>query len=116
MLLVPYPLTQPTAGRIIRISHQAKSLGPIRHAEGFVDGETASERLEDLIAHLETLVKSLESEDLDLEKSIQAFEEGVRIARECHRRLDDAERRVEVLRRLPSGEVVSEPFEPERGS
>jgi exodeoxyribonuclease VII small subunit len=75
-------------------------------------GEDAStERFEDLLARLEALVKSLESEELDLERSIQAFEEGVGIARECHRRLDEAERRVEVLRRLPTGEVASEPLE-----
>lgn len=81
-----------------------------------VGEDVASERFEDLLAQLEGLVKALESENLDLERSIQAFEEGVKIARECHRRLDEAERRVEVLRRLPSGEVESEPFEPERGS
>ena len=70
------------------------------------------ERLEDLIARLEALVKSLEAEELDLERSIQAFEEGVRVARECHSRLDQAERRVEVLRRLPTGEVTAEPLGP----
>lgn len=69
------------------------------------------ERFEDLLLRLDAIVKSLESEELDLERSIQAFEEGVAIARECHRRLDEAERKVETLRSLPTGEVVSEPFE-----
>jgi len=66
---------------------------------------------EDLLARLETIVRSLESEELDLERSIAAFEEGVEIARQCHRRLDEAERRVEVLRRDPSGGVISEPLD-----
>lgn len=66
---------------------------------------------EDLLARLETIVRSLESEELDLERSIAAFEEGVEIARQCHRRLDEAERRVEVLRRDPSGGVTSEPLD-----
>lgn len=68
-------------------------------------------KFEDLLARLEAIVRSLESEELDLERSIAAFEEGVELARECHRRLDDAERRVEVLRRGPGGEAVSEPLE-----
>jgi exodeoxyribonuclease VII small subunit len=68
-------------------------------------------RFEDLLARLESIVKDLESEELDLERSIEAFEEGVKLARECHRRLDGAERKVELLRRLPTGEIVGEPFE-----
>lgn len=68
-------------------------------------------RFEDFLERLETIVKSLESQELDLEQSIQAFEEGVVLARACHRRLDDAERRVEVLRRAPDGTLVTEPFD-----
>lgn len=73
-----------------------------------------SERFEDLLSRLEAIVRALESEELDLERSIEAFEEGVGIAQECHRRLDEAERKVERLRQLPSGEIVSEPFEPDQ--
>jgi exodeoxyribonuclease VII small subunit len=63
------------------------------------------------LERLESIVNSLESQELDLEHSIEVFEEGVTLARECHRRLDDAERRVEVLRRGPDGAVIGEPFE-----
>jgi exodeoxyribonuclease VII small subunit len=69
-----------------------------------------------MLTRLEAIVKDLESEELDLERSIEAFEEGMTIARECHRRLDEAERRVEVLRRSPTGEVTGEPFQPEEES
>ncbi len=73
-------------------------------------------RFEDLLERLEQLVHSLEAEELDLEGAIAAFEEGVGISRECHRRLDEAERRVEILRELPDGSLASEPFasEPEQ--
>jgi len=71
----------------------------------------APAKFEDLLARLETIVRSLESEELDLERSIAAFEEGVEIARQCHQRLDEAERRVEVLRRDPAGGVISEPLD-----
>ena len=67
------------------------------------------ERFEDLLTRLERLVHTLESDELDLEKSLEAYEEGVKVARECHARLDEADRRVEVLRRLPTGEVVADP-------
>jgi exodeoxyribonuclease VII small subunit len=67
-------------------------------------------RFEELLDRLEDLVKTLEGEELDLERSIRAFEEGVALARECHQRLDEAERRVEVLRRRPDGTLASEPL------
>ena len=71
----------------------------------------APPRFEEILDRLEAIVNSLESEELDLERSIQAFEEGVALARECHRRLDDAEHRVEVLRRGQDGRVESERFD-----
>ncbi|MBI5015149.1 MAG: exodeoxyribonuclease VII small subunit [Deltaproteobacteria bacterium] len=69
------------------------------------------ERFEELLARLESIVRALESEELDLEASLLAYEEGVKLARACHERLDEADRRVEVLRRLPSGAVTSEPLD-----
>lgn len=52
--------------------------------------ETSAERLT-------AIVKSLESGDLPLEKSLELFEEGVRVARAAQARLDEAEKRVEEL-------------------
>jgi len=49
------------------------------------------------IAELETIVKKLEEGDLTLEQSLDLYERGVRLSRYCHGRLEDAERRVEVL-------------------
>jgi exodeoxyribonuclease VII small subunit len=49
------------------------------------------------IAELETIVKKLEEGDLSLETSLQLYERGVHLSRFCHARLEDAERRVEVL-------------------
>lgn len=52
---------------------------------------------ESAIAELETIVKTLEEGDLALEKSLQLFERGVQLSRFCHARLEEAERRVEIL-------------------
>ena len=49
------------------------------------------------IAELETIVKRLEDGDLTLEQSLDLYERGVRLSRYCHGRLEEAERRVELL-------------------
>lgn len=49
------------------------------------------------IAELEIIVKKLEDGDLTLEQSLELYERGVKLARYCHGRLEEAERRVEVL-------------------
>jgi len=52
---------------------------------------------ESAIAELESIVKTLEDGDLPLEKSLELYERGVQLSRFCHARLDEAERRVEIL-------------------
>lgn len=52
---------------------------------------------ESAIAELETIVKTLEDGDLALEKSLALFERGVALSRFCHTRLEEAERRVDIL-------------------
>jgi exodeoxyribonuclease VII small subunit len=54
---------------------------------------------DEIVDRLEKLVAELEGGRLPLEKSLETFAEGVRLAREAGRKLDDAERRVELLLR-----------------
>jgi exodeoxyribonuclease VII small subunit len=49
------------------------------------------------IAELETIVKKLEEGDMALEQSLALYERGVQLSRFCHARLEEAERRIEVL-------------------
>jgi exodeoxyribonuclease VII small subunit len=49
------------------------------------------------IAELESIVKKLEEGDLPLETSLQLYERGVHLSRFCHSRLEEAERRIEIL-------------------
>ncbi len=67
---------------------------------------------EQQLTNLESLVSSLEGGDLTLEESLNSFEEGVKIARECQRALKSAEQRVELLMK-EGDEIVSQPFVPE---
>ena len=52
---------------------------------------------ETAIAELETTVKRLEEGDLSLEKALELYERGVQLSRYCHARLEEAERRIEIL-------------------
>ena len=49
------------------------------------------------IAELESIVKKLEEGELSHEQSLAHYERGVRLSRYCHARLEEAERRIELL-------------------
>ena len=70
---------------------------------------------EEALARLETIVKSLEDGDLPLEESLRLFEEGVSLTRLCAAKLEEAQRRIDVLTRGEQGEVKLEPFESTEG-
>ena len=65
---------------------------------------------EEALARLETIVRELEEADLPLERSLTVFEEGVRLSRLLHERLNEAERKVEILMKNEAGEKVPVPF------
>jgi exodeoxyribonuclease VII small subunit len=70
----------------------------------------AKDKFEDALKKLEELVKKMESGDLALEESLKAFEEGIRLIRFCTGKLDEAERRVEILLKDDQGGVSPAPF------
>ncbi|HJZ73061.1 MAG TPA: exodeoxyribonuclease VII small subunit [Vicinamibacterales bacterium] len=59
--------------------------------------DTSIKDFEAAIAELETIVRKLEDGDLALEQSLQLYERGVQLSRFCHARLEEAERRIEIL-------------------
>lgn len=61
---------------------------------------------ESSLSRLEQIVRELERGEMPLEKSLRLFEEGVGLSRDCQERLNEAERRVEVLLRGPEGRPV----------
>jgi exodeoxyribonuclease VII small subunit len=60
-------------------------------------GDSSIKDFEAAIAELETIVKRLEEGDMSLEQSLALYERGVQLSRFCHSRLEDAERRIEIL-------------------
>ena len=59
--------------------------------------DTSIKDFEAAIAELESIVKKLEEGDMALEQSLALYERGVQLSRFCHARLEDAERRIEIL-------------------
>jgi exodeoxyribonuclease VII small subunit len=65
---------------------------------------------EQALRRLEEIVEALETEDLDLDKSLQFFEEGVSLSRHCNQQLQAAEKRIDILLRKADGTLTAEPF------
>ena len=64
------------------------------------------------LTELEAIVAKLENGDLPLEESLDLFEKGIKLSRECRERLTNAERRIEILMREGSG-FVAQDLDPE---
>jgi exodeoxyribonuclease VII small subunit len=75
--------------------------------------EAQGQTFETSLAALEQIVRELERGDLPLEQSLELFERGVRLSRECQERLQAAERRIEVLLRDGEGRPVVGAFDEE---
>ena len=71
------------------------------------------EKFEEALQKLEAIVTQMEEADLPLEETLKAFEEGVRLARYCASKLDEAERKVEKLMRDQAGKLQATSFSEE---
>ena len=65
---------------------------------------------EQALKRLEEIVEALETDDLDLEKSVQFYEEGVSMYRHCTQQLQRAEKRIDILQANDDGTLSPEPF------
>ncbi len=61
---------------------------------------------EQALARLEEIVQKLEKGDLPLEDSLGLYEEGIRLSKLCHGKLEEAEGRIELLLKDSRGEVL----------
>ncbi len=73
----------------------------------------AEPRFEDALAELEGLVRRLEQGDLPLEESLVDFERGMGLVKQLSKRLEEIERRVEVLLAQNDGELAVQPLDDE---
>ena len=70
-------------------------------------------KFENALAKLEKTVEELESEEVSLEDSLKKFEEGINLVRFCSRKLEEVEKKIEILVKEQGGETKKEPFSPQ---
>jgi len=69
-----------------------------------------SPKFEESLKRLETIVGRLEKGDLPLDESVEIFEEGIHLSKNCMKTLEDAERKVEILLKDKSGKMKTRLF------
>ncbi len=67
-------------------------------------------KFEKAMTRLEKIVEELERGDLDIDKSLEIFEEGIKMSRVCSKKLSEAEAKIEKLTKGKKGELVTELF------
>ena len=67
---------------------------------------------EEALKKLETIVETMESEDLTLETLLAKYEEGTRLARVCQDKLAEAELKIQQLEKSAAGEMQLKPLPP----
>ena len=65
---------------------------------------------ESALKSLEEIVAQLEAGDMPLDRALELFEEGVKVSRYCNSKLEEAERKVEVLMKTAEGALKEVPF------
>jgi exodeoxyribonuclease VII small subunit len=73
------------------------------------NGVMSKEKFEEALEKLEEIVRRMEAGEMTLEESLKAFEEGIKLSRLCAKKLDEADRRVDLLLRQ-EGELVTKSF------
>lgn len=63
------------------------------------------------LEELEKIAKSLESGDLSLDDAISVFEKGIKLSKECTRKLDEAEKKINILVQNENGMLEEKDFE-----
>ncbi len=71
----------------------------------------ARKRFEDTLGELEKIVQRLEDPDVPLEEAVALFEDGIKLSRFCSQKLDEVEKRVDVLLKDEQGNLVTRPFD-----
>ncbi|MCF8060922.1 MAG: exodeoxyribonuclease VII small subunit [Deltaproteobacteria bacterium] len=73
----------------------------------------AEKTFEDSMKRLEEIVQQLEGGEMPLEDSLRVFEEGMKLAAFCSRKLEEAEKKVTLLVCEQGGGLVEKPFGPD---
>jgi len=67
-------------------------------------------KFEKAMTRLENIIEELERGDLDIDKSLEIFEEGIKMSRLCSKKLNEAEAKIEKLSKGKNGDLITELF------
>ena len=67
-------------------------------------------KFEKAMTRLENIIEELERGDLDIDKSLEIFEEGIKMSRLCSKKLNEAEAKIEKLSKAKKGDLITELF------
>ncbi len=68
-------------------------------------------KFEQALKRLEKIVEDLEKGDLSLDESLKRYEEGIKLSRFCTNKLEEAEKKVEILAKNKDGGFEKIPYE-----
>jgi exodeoxyribonuclease VII small subunit len=77
---------------------------------------SGSKEFEKAFKELEDIVKRLEGEELPLDESLRLFEQGISLSRFCHQRLEEVEKKIELILADAKGQPRIEAFEEDLGA
>jgi exodeoxyribonuclease VII small subunit len=90
------------------------SLPLMKSTKKIIVKESAKEpSFEQAIQRLEKVVAEMEGAELPLEDILKKYEEGSRLVRFCSQKLEEAEKKIELLTKKSDGSVSLKPFQPE---
>jgi exodeoxyribonuclease VII small subunit len=78
------------------------------------DKADKGQSFEKALARLEEIAAEMEGGELGLEKMVAAFEEGQKLVKLCSSKLNEVEKKIEMLVKKSDGATVAEPFEGEK--
>lgn len=85
----------------------------MRTKKSIVTGPESGLSFEQAIQRLEKIVADMEAAELPLDDVLKKYEEGTQLVRFCGQKLEEAEKKIELLSRKSNGEADLKPFEPE---
>ena len=73
--------------------------------------EENNKTFEESLAELEEIARKIESGNLNLDDAIESCEKGIKLSKEGTKKLDEAEKKINILVQNENGELVEEKFE-----
>ena len=72
--------------------------------------EIKKDSFEEKLEELEKISVTLERGNISLEEAISTFERGMKLSKECSEKLDEAEKKINILIEDANGDLKEEPF------